>query len=203
MLLLNIEILALGRMAITDSVLIFFTTLSLYSFGSAFTNRGRGRHWIWAFYVGMALATLTKGPVGFAVPLITALLVSHRHSAMAGLLAKRRSYRRHVAVPSPGGLPGISRCSFSMEMPIPLRRRSTQLGDSSLRWKAMEWAGGSIFPSCCWAFIRGAHFYPPRSIEPISAGENPLAVLHDGMARHEQSDRQDPVMNWIGLQASG
>ena len=74
MLLLNIEILALGRMAITDSVLIFFTTLSLYSFWLGLHEPGLGRHWIWGFYVGMALATLTKGPVGFAVPLITALL---------------------------------------------------------------------------------------------------------------------------------
>ncbi|HMS86470.1 MAG TPA: glycosyltransferase family 39 protein [Nitrospira sp.] len=74
MLLLNIEILALGRMAITDSVLIFFTTLSLYSFWLGMHESGSGRHWIWGFYVGMALATLTKGPVGFAVPLITALL---------------------------------------------------------------------------------------------------------------------------------
>ncbi|MBS0155500.1 MAG: glycosyltransferase family 39 protein [Nitrospira sp.] len=74
MLLLNIEILALGRMAITDSVLIFFTTLSLYSFWLGLHEPGAGRHWIWGFYAGMALATLTKGPVGFAVPLITVLL---------------------------------------------------------------------------------------------------------------------------------
>jgi len=74
MLLLNIEMLALGRMAITDSVLIFFTTLSLYGFWLGLHESGAGRHWIWAFYAGMALATLTKGPVGFAVPLITALL---------------------------------------------------------------------------------------------------------------------------------
>ncbi len=74
MLLLNVEILALGRMAITDSVLIFFTTMSLYSFWLGIHEQGAGRHWIWGFYIGMALATLTKGPVGFAVPLITALL---------------------------------------------------------------------------------------------------------------------------------
>ena len=35
---------------------------------------GGVRRWIWAFYIGMALATLTKGPVGFAVPLIVAAL---------------------------------------------------------------------------------------------------------------------------------
>jgi 4-amino-4-deoxy-L-arabinose transferase-like glycosyltransferase len=74
MLLLNVEILALGRMAITDSVLIFFTTFSLYGFWLGFHEPGAGRHWIWGFYAGMALATLTKGPVGFAVPLITTLL---------------------------------------------------------------------------------------------------------------------------------
>lgn len=44
MLLLNIEILALGRMAITDSVLIFFTTLSLYSFWLGLHETGAGRH---------------------------------------------------------------------------------------------------------------------------------------------------------------
>ena len=74
MLLLNLEILGLGRMALTDSVLIFFTTASLYGFWLGLHGEGRMRHWVWAFYIGMALATLTKGPVGFAVPLITAAL---------------------------------------------------------------------------------------------------------------------------------
>lgn len=74
MLLLNTEMLALGRMAITDSVLIFFTTLSLYGFWLGLHGTGARRHWMWAFYVGMALATLTKGPVGFAVPLTAAFL---------------------------------------------------------------------------------------------------------------------------------
>ncbi|MDO8357494.1 MAG: glycosyltransferase family 39 protein [Nitrospirota bacterium] len=74
MLLLNLEILGLGRMALTDSVLIFFTTASLYGFWLGLHGEGRIRHWIWVFYIGMALATLTKGPVGFAVPLIVAAL---------------------------------------------------------------------------------------------------------------------------------
>jgi len=96
MLLLNVEILALGRMAITDSVLIFFTTLSLYSFWLGLHEQGAGRYWIWGFYAGMAFATLTKGPVGFAVPLMTALLYLlatrqwrvfwHRGAPLAGTL---------------------------------------------------------------------------------------------------------------------
>ena len=74
MLLLNLEILGLGRMALTDSVLIFFTTASLYGFWLGLHEEGGVRRWIWAFYIGMALATLTKGPVGFAVPIIAAAL---------------------------------------------------------------------------------------------------------------------------------
>jgi 4-amino-4-deoxy-L-arabinose transferase-like glycosyltransferase len=74
MLLLNLEILALGRMALTDSVLIFFTTASLYGFWLGLHGEGGVRRWIWMFYIGMAVATLTKGPVGFAVPLITMVL---------------------------------------------------------------------------------------------------------------------------------
>jgi 4-amino-4-deoxy-L-arabinose transferase-like glycosyltransferase len=72
MLLLNIEMLALGRMAITDSVLIFFTTLSLYGFWLGLHEEGAGRHWMWGFYIGMALATLTKGPIGFLIPPLAA-----------------------------------------------------------------------------------------------------------------------------------
>jgi 4-amino-4-deoxy-L-arabinose transferase-like glycosyltransferase len=74
MVLLNLEVLALGRMALTDSVLIFFTTASLYGFWLGLHGQGGVRRWIWMFYIGMAAATLTKGPVGFAVPLITMAL---------------------------------------------------------------------------------------------------------------------------------
>ncbi len=74
MLLLNVEIIGLGRMALTDSVLIFFTTLSLYSFWMGLHGEGRERHFVWLFYVGMALATLTKGPVGVILPFLTSAL---------------------------------------------------------------------------------------------------------------------------------
>ncbi|MGQ0811408.1 MAG: ArnT family glycosyltransferase [Nitrospiraceae bacterium] len=74
MLLLNLEIISLGRMALTDSPLIFFTTLSLFGFWLGFHGEGRERHWIWLFYIGMGLATLTKGPVGLILPALTVLL---------------------------------------------------------------------------------------------------------------------------------
>ena len=70
MLLLNLEVVAIGRMAVTDSVLIFFTTLALYGFWLGLHGEGRERHGIWLLYIGMALGTLTKGPIGVAVPLL-------------------------------------------------------------------------------------------------------------------------------------
>jgi len=74
MLLLNLEIIGLGRMALTDSVLNFFTTLALYGFWLGLYGKGRERWCIWLFYVGMALATLTKGPVGFLIPMLAVSL---------------------------------------------------------------------------------------------------------------------------------
>jgi 4-amino-4-deoxy-L-arabinose transferase-like glycosyltransferase len=74
MLLLNIEMIGLSRMALTDSVLIFFTTLSLYGFWLSFHGRQSERNWRWIFYLAMGIATLAKGPVGFLVPLVTIAL---------------------------------------------------------------------------------------------------------------------------------
>ncbi|HEV8540520.1 MAG TPA: glycosyltransferase family 39 protein [Nitrospiraceae bacterium] len=73
MLLLNVEIIAIGRVALTDSVLIFFTTLSLFGFWLGLHGEGRTRHYMWLFYIGMALAMLAKGPVGIAVPLLAVI----------------------------------------------------------------------------------------------------------------------------------
>jgi 4-amino-4-deoxy-L-arabinose transferase-like glycosyltransferase len=72
MLLLNVEIVAISRLVLTDAVLIFFTTLAIFGFWLGLHGEGRARHFIWFFYLGMALGTLTKGPVGLAVPLLAA-----------------------------------------------------------------------------------------------------------------------------------
>jgi 4-amino-4-deoxy-L-arabinose transferase-like glycosyltransferase len=86
MLLLNFEVLAIGRMVLTDMVLVFFTTLSIFSFFLAMSSPSAGKdpskRWYWGFYVGMALAVLTKGPVGL-IPLLVLvpylLLTRQRH----------------------------------------------------------------------------------------------------------------------------
>ncbi len=81
MLLLNIEMVAIGRLALTDSALILFTTVSLYAFWRGLHGEGTQRHAFLAFYVGMAIGMLTKGLIGVVVPLlgiIPYLIVTHR-----------------------------------------------------------------------------------------------------------------------------
>ncbi len=74
MLALNLQMIGLNRMALTDSVLIFFTTLSLLAFWLGFQTTRERRPWMWVCYVSMGIATLAKGPVGFLVPLIVVAL---------------------------------------------------------------------------------------------------------------------------------
>lgn len=82
-LLLNIEMIAIGRMALTDSVLIFFTTLSLYSFWLGLHGGTQWRHAFWFYYIAMAVGMLTKGPIGIVVPLLGSipyLIITRRWS---------------------------------------------------------------------------------------------------------------------------
>ncbi len=72
-LLLNAEFVGLHRMVMTDPELVFFTTLATYSFWLGFNGEGRDRHFIWFFYIGMALAMLAKGPVGIIIPLLAVI----------------------------------------------------------------------------------------------------------------------------------
>jgi 4-amino-4-deoxy-L-arabinose transferase-like glycosyltransferase len=79
----------LSTRANIDATLALFTTASLFCFwewnrsrtegGGTELNRGRKR-WIYGFYAAMSFATMTKGPVGFVLPLLVAVvfLLSHR-----------------------------------------------------------------------------------------------------------------------------
>ncbi|HKN88035.1 MAG TPA: glycosyltransferase family 39 protein [Nitrospiraceae bacterium] len=80
-LLLNLEMVAIGRMALADSALILCTTASLYGFWVGLHGKGKQRHAFWIFYAGMAVGMLTKGPIGVVVPLLGSipyLIVTHR-----------------------------------------------------------------------------------------------------------------------------
>ena len=80
-LLLNLEMVAIGRMALTDSTLILCTTASLYGFWMGLHGEGTQRWGFWMFYAGMAIGMLTKGPIGVVIPLLGSvpyLIVTHR-----------------------------------------------------------------------------------------------------------------------------
>ncbi len=72
----------LSTRANIDATLTFFTTASLLCFLQWYLwnqqdldrKRNIGKLSIYGFYVGMALATLTKGPVGFILPLLVSLI---------------------------------------------------------------------------------------------------------------------------------
>jgi 4-amino-4-deoxy-L-arabinose transferase-like glycosyltransferase len=70
MLLLNVEVIILGRQALTDMVLMFFTTLATFAFWLGFNGKASSRHWLIVSYAAMACGTLDKGPPGVLVPLL-------------------------------------------------------------------------------------------------------------------------------------
>ncbi len=63
----------LARLAYTDMTLSFFITLSLFSFIRGYFligETGDSKKYFLFFYVSMALSTLTKGHVGFILPIL-------------------------------------------------------------------------------------------------------------------------------------
>ena len=72
-LLLNMEVIAIHRMVLTDPALAFFTTLSGYCFWLGMEQDGKNRWYLWGFYTAMACAMLAKGPVGILIPLLSVL----------------------------------------------------------------------------------------------------------------------------------
>lgn len=63
----SMEFVALGRFGNTDMVFTFFFTAALLYF-LGWKEQGKG--WIWPFYLFLALAALTKGPVGVLLPFL-------------------------------------------------------------------------------------------------------------------------------------
>jgi 4-amino-4-deoxy-L-arabinose transferase-like glycosyltransferase len=78
----SVEFAFLSTRANIDTTLTFFTTASIYCFFRWMQESGAGKPrekgikglTIYGFYVGMAIATLAKGPVGFILPLLVALV---------------------------------------------------------------------------------------------------------------------------------
>ncbi len=61
----------MAQVLTTDMLLSALTTIAILAFYLHYEEGGR---WCWIAYVAMALATLTKGPVGVALPALTMLV---------------------------------------------------------------------------------------------------------------------------------
>lgn len=72
----SIEFAHISTRANIDATLTFFITLALFFFIKWFKSYkdNKNSNIIYGFYVGIALATLTKGPVGFILPLLVSLI---------------------------------------------------------------------------------------------------------------------------------
>jgi 4-amino-4-deoxy-L-arabinose transferase-like glycosyltransferase len=93
----SFEFAYLSTRANIDTTLTFFTTGSLLCFILWYQYRESEdkakkhlrRHVIYGFYVGMALATLTKGPVGFILPLSVSLIYLVLQKDWKGIMKMR------------------------------------------------------------------------------------------------------------------
>lgn len=65
----SFEFVALGRYGKMDMLFTFFYTAALLSF-LWWKRQGDSRGWLWSFYLFLALASVTKGPVGILLPLL-------------------------------------------------------------------------------------------------------------------------------------
>ncbi len=170
MLLLNLEIIGLSRMALTDSVLIFFTTLSLYGFWLGLYGEGRERHYLWFFYIGMALATLTKGPIGFLIPMLAVGL--HLWLTRSWGLFWRHGF------PIPGlllflllALPWyLIMLNIHEQRSDHLWQQGDTIGRSSAPWKGTAARWSFISPCSCLDFFPGVACCLSPGTRPIAAG---------------------------------
>jgi 4-amino-4-deoxy-L-arabinose transferase-like glycosyltransferase len=67
----NVGTATLARAAVTDMTLAFFMTWTLFSFFAAYRSTGTSPlGYLFVAYLTMALAVLTKGPIGLLIPLV-------------------------------------------------------------------------------------------------------------------------------------
>jgi len=67
----SLQIAVQFHLAVPDPYLVFFVTATLFSF--LLYDQGQGKKWLWLFYISIALAVLSKGPVAIALPGVVVL----------------------------------------------------------------------------------------------------------------------------------
>ena len=98
-LLLSVEYVAIGRMALTDASLALWTTVAAYAFMRGWWGAPPRGRWYALAWIAAGLAALAKGPVGLLVPLLGVVAyLAARGGAPSGLAGG-------VAAPRPRALP--------------------------------------------------------------------------------------------------
>ncbi|MFC2075413.1 ArnT family glycosyltransferase, partial [Bdellovibrionota bacterium] len=67
---------AQSHYAMTDITLNFFVTLALLFYWEVHTHQKQNTYYKWGIFAAIALACLTKGPLGLGIPLLTILIYS-------------------------------------------------------------------------------------------------------------------------------
>jgi len=75
----------MAQVLTTDMLLSAMTTIAIFSL---FLHFKEGGSWCWIAYLAMALATLTKGPVGIALPALTMLIFLWWERALQGAIRR-------------------------------------------------------------------------------------------------------------------
>jgi 4-amino-4-deoxy-L-arabinose transferase-like glycosyltransferase len=75
----------MAQVLTTDMLLSALTTIAIFAL---FLHYRDGGNWCWIAYLAMALATLTKGPVGIALPALTMLVFLWWERALKGSLRR-------------------------------------------------------------------------------------------------------------------
>ncbi len=75
----------MAQVLTTDMLLSALTTIAIFAL---FLHHRDGGKWCWIAYLAMALATLTKGPVGIALPALTMLVFLWWERALKGSLRR-------------------------------------------------------------------------------------------------------------------
>ncbi|MBP2634690.1 MAG: hypothetical protein H6Q72_597 [Firmicutes bacterium] len=70
----SLEYVLLAKFVITDMVLFVFNSAALVFFYLGYTGADGTKRWYYAMYISMALAVLTKGPVGLLLPGLVMLI---------------------------------------------------------------------------------------------------------------------------------
>jgi 4-amino-4-deoxy-L-arabinose transferase-like glycosyltransferase len=76
---------AMAQVLTTDMLLTALMTVAFFAF---FLHWSEGGRWCWLFYFAMALAVLTKGPIGAALPIAVAILFLWGQGELTGAVGR-------------------------------------------------------------------------------------------------------------------